>query len=164
VEKRIQGMASAWLSFTNQKLYLAGLQFDQAVGATTVPARESAKQGGLMLLHAAWIGLLNEVAEAFGLKGAVVQSLPDLEKSLGSTISEVAALLALQSESHSWLSQLLRDYNQCMRPHVKTTAVPGGEINLIAVQDSDSGPQRYQLILQDAKDYMAAARDRMHEW
>lgn len=157
-------MAGFWAPFTNQKLYLARLQFDlmdsEAAGAN--PAlKESARQAGLLFLHGAWQGLLNEIGESFNLPKVRLASLSDLEKALGATNSEVSPLLELYEDPQSWLRLLLRELEACLNPPPKTTAPHQVEQPLIATGGDD---ERWQLMLQDVKDYVIAFRERTQEW
>ena len=158
-------MSGTWVPFTNQKLYLAKLQFELmvSVAESNAPLRESARQAGLSFLQTAWVGLLNEIAESFKVKNTSINSLSDLEKALGATISEVSPLLALHEDPHSWLRILQREYETCLRPQPKAAVSQGHEPLRIAVSDQEASP-RYQLILQDLKDYVTAFRDRTYEW
>src|SRR5690606_7008855 len=157
-------MVGTWAPFTNQKLYLARLQFDQM----SVPAaggnpalKESARQAGLFLLHGAWLGLLNEIGESFNLSKMRLLSLADLEKSLGATNSEVSALLNLYENPQSWLRLLIGEQEACLAPHPKPEAQIPVELSLTAPGE---GLSRYQLMMQDLKDYVIAFRERAQEW
>lgn len=161
-------MAGFWAPYTNQKLYLARLQFDwMGTGATGAnPAfQESARQAGLFLLHEAWLGLLNEIGESFNLpKGGKerISSLSDLEKKLGATNSEVAFLLGLYETPKSWLRLLLGEQEACLYPRPKPETQVPVELSLATAEGE--GMSRYQLLLQDLKDYVIAFRERTQEW
>lgn len=156
-------MAGIWAPFTNQKLYLACLQFDlmNADAGTNPALKESARQAGLFLLHGAWLGLLNEIGESFNLTKVRLSSLADLEKRLGVTNSEVSALLSLYENPQSWLRLLIGEQEACLNPQAKPEAQIPVELSLTA---ADEELPRHQLMLQDLKDYVIAFRERTQEW
>ena len=159
-------MPGRWVSYTNEKLYLAQLQFDLLASAElagNMPLKESARQAGLFFMYAAWLGVLNEIAESFQLKKVEIGSLADLEKALGASTSEVSLLLALHEDPQSWLRLLQRDYDACLRPQPKTEAVQHTE-QIFVASGNEQGEHRYQLMLQDLKEHVAAFRDRTSEW
>ncbi len=159
-------MSGTWVPYTNEKLFLAKLQLDlmeSAELADKAPLRESTRQASVLLVHQAWVGLLNEIGESFTLKGVGLQSLADLEQALGAATSEVAPLLSLHEDPQSWVRLLLRDYDATARPKPTGAAQVGAETGLI-VSHSDHNETRSRILLQDLKEYISAFRDRTHEW
>lgn len=164
---------TSWIRFTNEKLYLARLQFNLADSSRqedTPALRESARQGGILLLHAAWTGLLNEIAESYNVKGRHIATLSDLADALAEPrASELEPLLALYEDPRSWLRILLEEYDACIRVQPAKPVkggpqmpVRGGPQIIEARNETEAG--RYQLILGDLQNYIAAFRDRIQEY
>ena len=169
-------MRNRWRPHPSEKLFLADIQLKEWQGCSAEvsnhfkPQEESLKQSTILLIHTAWEGFLNELAEYHQQRSDVILTLDQLIQLVGSDIPEVAYLAELKKSDGSWLSDLLRA-NQLIRlPQNRESSNSESQLAenaLIATSgtrvmvDSIGNVSR---ILGEFKAYLDALRSRMSEW
>lgn len=118
-------MANELYTRTNQKLYFATLALDawraaEAVRPLNLSTQvQAAREGALFHLYGALLGLCHEIAGYYRLPqaGAVqVEQLLVCEVLDAAPSPELAELVALAQDRHSWLGQLLAAYRALFQP------------------------------------------------
>jgi hypothetical protein len=122
---------SKWISYTNEKLYLARRQWVIGQQVTEVSDRLACHQGMLLLMQQAYIGMLNELGETRKLRDKV-QTLKELSEQSGFESEWIVQLRHLAKTPGSWLYELERGLSRMQAPAgdkgqtaVSEASVPG---------------------------------------
>ena len=102
---------NSWLSLTNQKLYFARLLLQQNHNEDNQARTQAMEQGGLHLLHDAWVSYLNELAFNVAAKQRFT-TFEQLDAALPLLTGEMVEIKSLLSQSDSWLSAMLSKVSQ----------------------------------------------------
>lgn len=115
-------MAQELYTRTNQKLYFAGLSLQsmQRAEAGTADNRQAIvqaeREATLFHLYGALLGLCHEVAGYYHLPLSDAICVTEILKQSGTPNPELSELMLLQKDQNSWLSGLLRAYEDLFRP------------------------------------------------
>lgn len=142
-------MAYELYTRTNQKLYFAGLAL-QALGRAetggalnTTALLQADRESALFHLYGALLGLCHEIAGYYRLPQAAsprAETLLDGKASEELAIPELAELVELAQNPHTWLGRLLAEYAALFRPPQAPKVIKGDvRIAVIPLLDLDAG-------------------------
>jgi len=127
-------MAYELYTRTNQKIYFAGLSLEALGRAEKGGAMNSSalvqaeRESSLFHLYGALLGLCHEIAGYYRLPQA---GSPQVESLLGRdvvtslAIPELAELVELAQNSHTWLARMIESYAELFKPPMAPKVVKG---------------------------------------
>lgn len=155
-------MAQELYTRTNQKIYFAGLSLEalgkaqqsQAMNAQALIQAE--RESALFHLYGALLGLCHEIAGFYRLPQATAaraEQLLSREVLSVIAIPEMAELVELAEQPHTWLAKLLRAYADLFRPPVAVKA-PKGDVTQPLIQ----------AVSLDEPEVTALSREELEGW
>jgi hypothetical protein len=159
-------MAYELYTRTNQKLYFAGLAL-QALGRAeaggalnTTALLQADRESALFHLYGALLGLCHEIAGYYRLPHAAsprAETLLDAQASQELAIPEMAELVELAQNPHTWLGRLLSEYAALFRPPQAPKVVKGDvRIAVIPLLDLDAKSEEDRVA--------ALSREELESW